>query len=483
MIRARWLALLCLAAVARAEVAPVEPLRVADNGRFFVGSDGRPVFLLADTAWALILRLRREEVAPYLEHRRAQGFNAVALVLYRGGNRSFGADTANAYGREPFVDHDAARPLVTPGDDPRDDDAYDYWDHADFCLAEIRRLGLRAFVLPCWGDTVTGQSPASDNAPRATLDEASARTYGRWLGARYGAEPHLLWVLGGDRAAVHASSGRDFRPVFHALAEGLRDGGIRAPITYHSQKTTPQSGDWFHEAPWLGFNSNQRWPEDQIDTILRDWSAHPPKPTWLIEGRYEAYWKNNYKPEQWGRWQVRQQAWQTVFAGAFGHAYGHEHVFGFGADGVDWRPHLDAPGAGDMAHLAALMNGLTRAQALDRAPAPSLLVGPAGAATRLTSDRVTVSATPAGDFVMAYAANGRTFTLAMDRLVKGLLDAFWFNPSDGRWFADGAGTDVRTPFARALRGGPGAAPREFDPPGAADINNDWVLLLAASPET
>ena len=47
-----------------------------------------------------------------------------------------------------------------------------------------------------------------------------------------------------------------------------------------------------------------------------------PKPTWIFEGRYEAYYRNNYKPEQWGEWQVRFQAYQSVFAGGFGFTYG-----------------------------------------------------------------------------------------------------------------------------------------------------------------
>ena len=42
---------------------------------------------------------------------------------------------------------------------------------------------------------------------------------------------------------------------------------------------------------------------------------------------------------------MRFQAYQTVFAGAFGHIYGHMHIFGFGHDGTDWTQFLDAPGA------------------------------------------------------------------------------------------------------------------------------------------
>lgn len=137
-------------------------------------------------------------------------------------------------------------------------------------------------------------------------------------------------MLGGDRSAVYGAN--DYRPIFRALASGLRAGGSTAPMSYHPQKRAPQSSAWFHEDDWLTFNSIQHWPEDQIAAITHDWNLRPPKPTWVFEPRYEAYWQNNYKPEQWGEWQLRYQAYQSVFSGGFGFTYGHERVFGFGRD-------------------------------------------------------------------------------------------------------------------------------------------------------
>jgi hypothetical protein len=61
------------------------PLRVSDNGRVLVDATGRPVFVLADTAWSLVLRTKREEAEAYLRQRRTQCFNAVAFVLFAPG--------------------------------------------------------------------------------------------------------------------------------------------------------------------------------------------------------------------------------------------------------------------------------------------------------------------------------------------------------------------------------------------------------------
>ncbi len=39
------------------------PLKVSDNNRFLVHTDGTPFFYLGDTAWELFHRLNREEAA------------------------------------------------------------------------------------------------------------------------------------------------------------------------------------------------------------------------------------------------------------------------------------------------------------------------------------------------------------------------------------------------------------------------------------
>src|SRR4051812_18841368 len=53
--------------------APVD-LKVSDNGRFLVQSNGRPFFYLADTAWELFHRLDRGEADLYLKNRAAKKF-------------------------------------------------------------------------------------------------------------------------------------------------------------------------------------------------------------------------------------------------------------------------------------------------------------------------------------------------------------------------------------------------------------------------
>jgi len=439
-------------------VEPPSSLRVSNNGRFLVNESGAPVFLLCDTAWSLVNRLRREEITSYLEHRRAQGFNAVTFVLYSTGDPNQADSGKNIYGHAPFEltdgRPDPTRPLVTPDQN--------YWDHVAFAVAETKRLGFYAVILPCWGSAVVGGyrgEPTRD----IIFNTANARVYGRWLGARFKDEPHILWMLGGDRQAVYGE--RDFRPVFRALAEGLTEGGARQMKSFHPPKRSLQSGDWFHTDAWLTFNSIQHWPEDQIAAITRDWQRQPPKPTWVFEPRYEGYWKKPYTAANWGEWQTRQQAYQSVFAGGFGFTYGHERIFCFGKDGWDWRKELDAPGASQLRHLVALMSRWSRADYLSRVPDQSLLAGDEGKAERLTSDRLTATRNGDATLAMIYSANGRAVRVRMEKLRGTAMNASWFDPRTGK-------TTVIGEF-------PNNGEREFTPPTSGETN-DWVLVLDAA---
>jgi hypothetical protein len=477
-----------------AKGGPPPRLQVSDNGRYLVAADGKPVFLLADTAWGLSRRLTREDAASYLETRREQGFNAVAFVAIEGGG-DIAEGPSDVYGRPALATGrgkpDPTRPVVTPGSDPAVEGQYDFWDHLDHCVDLAGSEGLYAILLPTWGDYVVGNYDGSDRS-QVLFDEENAHAYGRFLGDRYKDRPHVVWMLGGDRAAVNG--GRDSRPVFRALARGIADGvgeatGRRDPLmSYHPRKGGPQSSASFHDESWLDFNSIQEWPENQVRCVEGDWARPPAKPTWLFEGRYEGYHRNGYTPEQWGAWQVRQQAYQTVFAGAFGHTYGNERVFGFGRVGKlgprdsppapgPWQARLRDPGALQVVYLARLMAALPADRYLDRIPDQGLIDGDAGKARRLASDRLTATRGGRGDYALVYAADGRDIRLRMDRLAGPSMDARWFDPRTGTWSMGGPVTGEPSPFAKGIRSGPGSPVHVFDPPGSAADGNDWVLVL------
>ena len=255
----------------------------------------------------------------------------------------------------------------------------------------------------------------------------------------------------------------------------------------------PNSSEWFHHDAWLDFNSIQDQPKDQVPAVELDYGLVPTKPTWLFEGRYENMVR---KKDVYKDWQIRFQSYQTVVAGGFGITYGSMNIFHFSkwASGLDesggtnqvgpWESRLDDPGAMDMQHLSDLIVSLSNSQFLDRIPDPSLLEDEQGSmegTEGARSSRLQATRGGKGDYAMVYSANGRTIRLRMNRLAAPRMNAFWFNPRNGKWRVNDRDITNRRPFMENIPSGPAAPIREFDPPGSVGDGNDWVLVLQAVP--
>ena len=473
-------------------------LRVSENGRFLVRKDGSGFFPLADTAWSIPRKLTRGEVGKYLRQRRDLSFNMIALIAFPPYNSEV---MANVYGDNPFEVENGkwnpARPITTPEASPGHSGQYDYWDHVEYIIDTAKHSGMYVILLPAWGSYVAG-SWNGKNTSKIIFNSTNSYEYGRWIGQRFKSKTNVIWMMGGDRSAVYGD--KDYRGVFRAMAEGVADGvnGVNQQdgkadysttlMSYHPRKCKPNSSEWFHADAWLDFNSTQDQPKDQIAAIRLDCGLVPTKPTWLFEGRYENYVRGNHVYKDW---QMRFQSYQTVFAGGFGVTYGHMDVFGFGGKDVGksvdrgkaWEGRLDDPGAVDMQYLLKLMTSVSNDQFLDRIPDQSLIDGDEGGMRRsegLISNRLQATRGRKGDYAMIYSANGRNIRLRMNRLAAPLMNAFWFDPHNGKWRIGDRDVTDRRPFAEKCPSGPGAPVREFDPPGSAGDGNDWVLVLMAA---
>jgi regulation of enolase protein 1 (concanavalin A-like superfamily) len=189
----------------------VDRLQVTTNRRYLQQhATGRHFFYLADTAWGLFKRLDRADADVYLKDVAAKGFNAVQAVALWNWNSS-GAH--NAYGDHPLVRvnnrYDPAQPVTTPGSDPADPLAYDFWDHVDYVVDRAAHHGLYVMFQPTWGNYVSGTNSYALDMSSNVFTTTNARTYGEFLGRRYGARTNMIWMLGGDRSAVYANG--DFR--------------------------------------------------------------------------------------------------------------------------------------------------------------------------------------------------------------------------------------------------------------------------------
>lgn len=454
---------LCLAFVARA-AAPLPALRVSDNRRHLVTADGRPFFWLGDTAWELFHRLDRAEALAYLDVRARQGFNVVQAVALA---ELDGLTVPNAQGDLPLVDRDPARPAVTPGADPRDAAAYDYWDHVDFIVDEANRRGLYVAFLPTWG----AWAPSTNTTDKLIVfTPANAEAFGRFLGARYGARG-LVWVLGGDRDVTGHEA------IWPAMARGLAAGhpaGAPRPLMTFHPRGGGSSTTWFHDAPWLDFNMAQtghRHIDDPARPVVwarmeSDYGRTPAKPCLDGEPLYEDHpigfgstrgGERGYALDA----HIRQRTYWSVFGGGCGVTYGHHSVWQMVAPGrtpingplLTWREALERPAAGQMRHLRALIESRPF---LSRVPDPSLVVDPLAGQDRIVATR--------GDgYAMIFSAQGRPFTVRLGKISGARVRAWWFNPRVGTAHAIGEFDNTGT--------------RDFAPPSYGGLGTDTVLVL------
>jgi hypothetical protein len=440
---------LALGAPAAAETPP---LRVSAN-RHYLEAGARPFFWMGDTAWLLLSRLTREEAERYLATRQRQGFNVVQVMVLHSPKMT------NRYEAPALVDDDPGRPRVTPGSDPARPGEYDYWDHLDWFVSRAEAHGIYVALVPAWGSL----------ADSGALNLKNAAAYARFLAERYRTHPNIIWLNGGDTRAEMRSI------VWEMLGSTLKRFDPGHLMTFHPIGRTDSSWQ-YHEAPWLDFNMvqsghrsyEQEGPsaraEDNWRYIAEDWGRLPTKPVIDGEPSYENIPHGLHEPGQprWTAADARRYAWWAVMAGALGHTYGENNVMqmfvtGHG-DGAfeanqDWTTAIEAPGAGQMRHLRALIEARPM---LERVPDPSLI---RDNGTRY--DRVLASRGRA--YAFAYTYTGRPFTMRLGAISGQRVKAAWYSPRDGRMVPAGS-------FANK-------GERRFDPPGETAAGNDWVLVL------
>lgn len=349
-------------------IHPFKPLSLSEDGHHLTDTDGVPFFWLADTAWELLHRLTEAEAEHYFRVRREQGFTVVQTVILA---EADGLRSPDARGRLPLAGDDPCRPNPL------------YFGWVDRVVELAAEAGLRLALLPTWGDkvheTLWGTGPV-------VFNPQNAEVFGRYLGERYAAASHVLWLLGGDRPAA------GYEPVWASMAKGLLEAYAAADVPppvigYHTNGGLSSAAE-LHDADWLTLNTIQ---SGHVYTdppgwklIAEDRNRRPTKPVLDAEPCYEGHpidpFRRDWSP-QMGRYQavdVRASAYRSVFAGACGHTYGHHSVWQFWKPGrepanrpsPEWREALHAEGAKQIHHLHTLLKSRGWP---DLTPAPYLL--------------------------------------------------------------------------------------------------------------
>jgi hypothetical protein len=460
------LALPCHGAAADKPGKRLPGLKVSDNHRFLVTVDGLPFFWLGDTAWELFHRLNRAEAVVYLEDRAQKGFTVIQAVALA---ELDGLAEPNRQGHLPLTEKDPARPDVKPGENN------DYWDFVEEIIGQAEARGLYIALLPTWGKYVT--SSPFEGKVDGIFNTTNALSFGRFVGERFRGRSNVIWILGGDKAP----STPEAVAIWGEMARGVTLGstGHEDPagvlLTYHTSGPGHVS-DYLHDERWLDFSSAQSSHGDLVESwryIEKHWDKRPVKPVIDLESSYpDALIPAAWLPEALRAGHpstkpatdddARRAAYWAVFAGGFGHTYGHNSIWQMYepprkpvlGPRLTWREALEAPSARQMGFLRRLMESRPL---LDRTPDQSLLANGSGegvAHRRATRGR---------DYAFIYTPTGAGLNVRMGIISGARARASWFNPRTGETASLGTLEN--------------AGERSFDPPGVEQPGNDWVLVL------
>jgi hypothetical protein len=441
--------LLLLSASAASALTP--HLRLSDNHRFLIYETGQPFFYLGDTAWELFHRLNRADTERYLKDRADKGFTVIQAVVLA---EFDGLKEPNAYGHLPLKNQDPLQPNE------------DYFRHVDWVVQKANSLNLYIGLLPTWGDKWNKKWGVGPEI----FTPQNAGAYGEWLGRRY-QNAGVIWIVGGDRPVENETH----KEIVRAMAGGLRrgDGGAHL-ITFHPTGGSGSSQP-FHDEDWLDFNMRQNGHviefTGRYDQTRADYDRTPIKPVLDGEPVYEGH-PVSFNAKQLGHSvaaDVRRTFYWDVFSGACGHTYGHHSIWAMHTAGrkpvntplMFWPEALHEPGAAQVGFGRRLIESrpfLTRVpddSVLAAGDVPTLIPG---AGTR----RFVATRDTEGNYAMIYVPVGRTFKVRMDKINGKQVEAWWFNPRDGK------ATRVGT-FANQ-------GEREFTPPTPGELL-DWVLVL------
>lgn len=400
-------------------------LKVSENQRFLEYADGTPFFWLGDTGWLLPERLDANEAGGYLTRASEAGFNVVQVQVING------VPAQNIYGQysnnpeKPWDFSCFAKKSLTAS----------YWDHMDNIIKMAEGKGIYIGMVCIWGGLVKS----------GAIDVAGAKAYGRFLAERYKNSPNIIWIIGGDIQG-------DIKPeIWEALATTIKAIDKKHLMTYHPRGRYT-SAKWWSKAEWIDFHmyqsghraygqrmGNKDYPipdnteEDCWMYVDSTWNYKPVKPVVDGEPSYEDIPVGLHFPKgpRWQACDVRRYAYWNVFAGAFGHTYGHNAIMqmakpGYGVAYADkskpWYEAQKDDGYQQMKYLKALMLALPF---FERVPDQTVIASGNGEKyERLIGTR-------GEDYLLIYNYTSRDMTVDFTKVSGDKKNVWWMNAQNG----------------------------------------------------
>jgi Protein of unknown function (DUF4038)/Putative collagen-binding domain of a collagenase len=383
---------LTAAVVLTAAVAPAGeatyPLKVSEDGRYFVDQKAEPVFWLGTTQWQLFRDNSPDDARTIIRNVKGKGFAFVQVMLLGVGDGT----RPNVDGEKPWLSVDPLTP---------NEGYFKNVDSAVRCARENNLVISLTLYHQRW---------------RKLITRKNAREWSRWLARRYKDVPTIVWSMTPEAKP-------EFLPVLRELAVGLREGDGGSHLITFKPDPAPYSSGFAHQESWLDFNSMQTWKSVHLiyPMVTKDYQRTPVKPVLMAEGAYEA--GTEYGFDVTPLW-VRRQAYDSYLSGA-SFTYGHNDSWRVLPS---WKTSLDAPGAVQMGILKKAFMGRKEWWRL----VPDQGVFSVGG--RTDGDVPNLAARHKdGLWAMAYLGSKASFAIDMSKL-RGVsrVEALWIDPRTGR---------------------------------------------------
>ena len=375
-----------MAVGAAAGERPVWPVKVSDNGRYFVDQKGAPVFWLGTTQWQLFREYTVEDARTIMEKTADKGFVFAQVMLMGVGDGT----KPNVYGEKPWIDDNP----LTPNEA--------YFQNVDAVLRIAGETGVNISM------TLYHQRY------RKCITVDNARAWAKWLAQRYKDAPNIVW-------SMTPEAKQEFVPVLRELTAGLHEGDGGAHLITLKPDPAPYSSSFIHDENWLDFDSMQTWKSVELiyPMVTHDYNLKPVKPVLMAEGAYEQ--GSEYGFDVSPLW-IRRQAYYSYLAGAH-HTYGHNDSWRVLPT---WKKALDAPGAVQLRILKKILLGLNEWWYL--VPDQSIFATggqPTGQILNLAARHKD------GKWVTVYLGSQASFSINTNKLAPAKVSARWLDPRTG----------------------------------------------------
>ena len=395
------------------EIPSPRGLKVSANHRFLMDAQsGKPFFLLTDTAWN-INALTYQDIDVYLRNRHAHGFSAFMFTL----NFYPQAQEANRYGQKAYVgtDHTTLNPR--------------YFEYCDYIIRTAAKYRLYAMVFAMWGGKKSG------TMNRYTVSQL--HTIGLRLGERLKRHDNVILVAGGESSPPYIGV-----TYVNAIGSGLKAGCDGKHLVSVHPCGNRSDSEFYSRSPWLDFymiqgsSSRHGRHYDMTKLITHDYNIKAVKPTMIAENYYDS---GTTQPPVL----QRRGLYLSVFAGAFGCAYGHDTLWqmsphtaqrwmleGFPPGVQNWKDALNTAAVKPLHFIRKLLYSRPY---FTRIPDQSIILAGQG---KSIADRVqaTRDGTPErhdATYLMAYAAAPTDIMLHTGVIPAQRLNVWRFNPATG----------------------------------------------------